>query len=378
MSVVPPDYDRLLQEYVEGSLDPDGRARLTELLAQADLRQAFARDVHNAVLVSSALRGHDASAFASRLSYLLDRQRPSKRAHTIAGIHRGLATRYRVRRWLGGAAAMAAAAMIVLAVCWSHLRVDPALPTMTMVTMDTGSTTTIARVHDGQQVTVPAGSSASARYDDGSALAIDGGSELAFSSTAGAKRISVQSGALRAIINKQQAPLVVVTPQAEVTVFGTVFALVVDTRATRIVMEAGEVRMTRLADHASIAVASGFTCETGTGADLPLVAKRTAPSEPDPMVGDAVGVVSGILVRCDRTQDLSSPEAWQRLVAASGARDEQVAQLIWSTVRAHLWLDRAPPIAVGAGEPDDPFEMFNAYGYGSTAMTAAATEGLAR
>jgi hypothetical protein len=86
------------------------------------------------------------------------------------------------------------------------------------------------------------------------------------------RRLILSSGLLRADVRPQppDRPLVVVTPQAEIVVLGTCFRVAaVPATATEVETEAGTVRLTRLADGASV--------------DVPAGSSALAAATPDPM-----------------------------------------------------------------------------------------------
>jgi ferric-dicitrate binding protein FerR (iron transport regulator) len=73
------------------------------------------------------------------------------------------------------------------------------------------------------------------------------------------KRIALDQGLLTADVKKQPAgqPLVIVTPHAEARVLGTRFTLAVKGDSTRLDVQEGRVRLTRLSDKSSVDVSAG-------------------------------------------------------------------------------------------------------------------------
>ncbi|MFC5050432.1 FecR domain-containing protein [Rubritalea spongiae] len=84
--------------------------------------------------------------------------------------------------------------------------------------------------------------------DDPSTLILKQNTELKVTANNGSKRIILQRGSLLCDIAKQpsEAPLIVQTPQAEITVLGTRFILSSDQEQTQIVMEKGSVNFKAL------------------------------------------------------------------------------------------------------------------------------------
>jgi ferric-dicitrate binding protein FerR (iron transport regulator) len=98
------------------------------------------------------------------------------------------------------------------------------------------------------------------RFDDGTALALCGDSELEFSDD-GQKRLALKSGSLSVDARPQptRRPMIVRTQTAEIEVVGTIFSLSADLQATQLSVESGRVRMRRLADGKSVDVAESQT-----------------------------------------------------------------------------------------------------------------------
>jgi ferric-dicitrate binding protein FerR (iron transport regulator) len=95
------------------------------------------------------------------------------------------------------------------------------------------------------------------------------------------RRLILSAGLLRADVRPQppNRPLVVVTPQAEIVVLGTCFRVTaVPATATEVETEAGTVRLTRLADGASVDVPAGSSALAVATADP--MAVRPIPQVP--------------------------------------------------------------------------------------------------
>ena len=85
-------------------------------------------------------------------------------------------------------------------------------------------------------------------------------------------------------------------------------------------------------------------------------------------------VVGGIVVVSDKTEDLSSFEAWKAAVIRDGMTDEQKVLAAWETTVKFRHHDSSPSEHLGLadGGTVDAFKLFNVYGYcgGSSAQTA--------
>ncbi len=148
------------------------------------------------------------------------------------------------------------------------------------------------------------------------------------------RRLILSAGLLRADVRPQPPgrPLTVVTPQAEIAVLGTCFRVAaVPATATEVETEAGTVRLTRLADGASVEVPAGSAA--------------LAAADPDPMAVRPVPQVPATpRTRCDFLGAAAltfSPDG-ARLLAAAPRRG---AVLDVQTGRPV-----APPVAFGASK----------------------------
>ena len=93
------------------------------------------------------------------------------------------------------------------------------------------------------------------RFADGTELALASDTELAFADD-GQKRLRVESGAVSAQVRPQPPgrPLLIRTSTAEMQVVGTIFSIATQPESTRLEVESGAVKMTRLADGQSVEV----------------------------------------------------------------------------------------------------------------------------
>ncbi|MFB3890774.1 MAG: hypothetical protein ACE15C_01995 [Phycisphaerae bacterium] len=111
---------------------------------------------------------------------------------------------------------------------------------------------------------------------------------------------------------------------------------------------------------------------------LCMIAAMAAAQEPtkDPAT---VGIVSHINIVSDKSEDVSSPEAWKKTYIKEGMSDEDKALAIWKTVVKYRHQDGPPDEGVGGGgNVHDPFKTIHVYGYGMCCCAASNIEGLAR
>ena len=94
-------------------------------------------------------------------------------------------------------------------------------------------------------------------------------------------------------------------------------------------------------------------------------------------------VVSHLLLLSDKSEDISSPEAWKKTYIKEGMSEQDKAIAIWKTVVKYRHQDNPPGEGL-EGNPDqksnvhEPFKTFHVYGYGMCCCAAADIEGLAR
>jgi hypothetical protein len=91
-----------------------------------------------------------------------------------------------------------------------------------------------------------------------------------------------------------------------------------------------------------------------------------------------VGVVSHIKVLSDRTEDVSSLEAWKKSFIKQGMTDEQKAIAIWKSSWMFVYQDPPPVEYLHEGCVHDVIKEFNVYGYGMCCCASARVEQLAR
>ncbi len=97
------------------------------------------------------------------------------------------------------------------------------------------------------------------KYPDGTRVEIGPETTIRFPENARGKAIFVAQGTLNATVAKQAAgrPMILATPHSEATVLGTTLALRVAADSTRLQVQEGRVRFTRLEDKTSIEVTAG-------------------------------------------------------------------------------------------------------------------------
>ena len=114
-----------------------------------------------------------------------------------------------------------------------------------------------ARLGEGSLTVEGAASSAVVKFRDGSELTLAGDAELSFSDQ-GQKRLTLRRGAFSADVCPQTAgrPMVIRTPAAEAEVLGTKFSISAAAEQSTLSVDTGRVRLRRLADGATVEVAS--------------------------------------------------------------------------------------------------------------------------
>ena len=90
-----------------------------------------------------------------------------------------------------------------------------------------------------------------------------------------------------------------------------------------------------------------------------------------------VGVVSHVLVLSDKSEDISSPEAWKKTYIKDGMSEQEKAIAIWKTVVRYRTQDD-PPNELITDNVHDPLKVFHVYGYGMCCCASSNVEGLAR
>jgi hypothetical protein len=98
-----------------------------------------------------------------------------------------------------------------------------------------------------------------------------------------------------------------------------------------------------------------------------------------PVVAAEPAVVSHVTVTSDKTEDVSSLEAWKRSFIKEGMTDEQKAMAVWQSVVKFRHQENPPDEYLESStHPHDPIKDFNVYGYGQCCCASANLENLAR
>ena len=94
---------------------------------------------------------------------------------------------------------------------------------------------------------------------------------------------------------------------------------------------------------------------------------------------EAPGIVSHIKVLSDKSEDVSSPEAWKKTYIKDGMSDQEKAIAIWQTVVKYRH-QATPPneLLQSSGNIHDPIKTINVYGYGQCCCASSNIEGLGR
>ncbi len=126
----------------------------------------------------------------------------------------------------------------------------------------------VAKLFAGQGVETN-GRGAVIRYDDGTRIELSPQTQVRSVEVAGGKRLFAARGSIVADVAKQPAdqPMVIRTSEGEARVVGTKFTLAVRDGSTRLEVEKGRVRLTRLIDKKSAEVAAGQYAVTSAGED---------------------------------------------------------------------------------------------------------------
>lgn len=118
--------------------------------------------------------------------------------------------------------------------------------------------------------------SATLAYSDGTRLSLVGSTSLTMSGS-DQKRIVLHSGTLFAAVEPQQRPMLITTPQDEVQVVGTRFALDASTVETDLSVSEGRVRLTRLKDGQTVEVPAGQRVVSNAASELVVEAIPPTP-----------------------------------------------------------------------------------------------------
>ncbi|MBN1676615.1 MAG: FecR domain-containing protein [Kiritimatiellae bacterium] len=249
---------RLISEYLDRAQVPADRARLL-----AELKS-------NPVALAEFVRDADMHA---ELSYLAKERRAVARLRRV----RPAPVPFPFGRVL---AAGAAAVVLIAGAWWMTHRAAPAPPAGPICARLSaagrielrrlGLTRTATGTFElqwGDTLRVVSGRVAQLAFLDNSArLELDAGATVTLRDEGG-KRVALHGGALSASVAAQPTgrPMMFITPEAEAQVLGTRLQLETAAGRTRLAVSEGSVRLTRLADRASVTVAAGQSAVVARG-----------------------------------------------------------------------------------------------------------------
>lgn len=249
---VPPAIAELISAHLDGELAEDGRQRLEAwLVADPSHRRLFLRLVLE----------HQAT---SRCATTLRDQDP-------AGVHRP--GRWRSHSWLAPAA-LAAGLIIALAgglLLWSgrpppaHAGSPDRQPILALASP--AASQLGRRLPSGSTFTVADGEEATLRWEDGSVIRLDSGTQVIIGT---GLSLQVTYGRIMAEIVAQIAgqPARFTTPEAEVTVLGTTLTVASAEGESRVEVSHGQVEVRRRSDGAAVVVGAGTFAVVAPGLEL--------------------------------------------------------------------------------------------------------------
>jgi len=291
------DLDILLTRYFDGSAGEGEVASLERhltsdpaaakaLLSAARQELAF-RDAHGLRLAAGA--APLSVQAAGELEAIADATPATARTETALNETNDNASRWRIRSWRPWA--VAASLLLVAGLVWYVVHPGPANP-LVVHPNTSGSGAAVATVEpagpgvvierDGIATPIDRNTALSAndRLRTGSAgatfsyqaettrVTLGAASVLGISNDSSGKKLDLVAGTVDCEVEKQQPgqALVVATPQARVRVVGTQFRVITNGRLTRIEVGHGAVRVTRLADGATVYVSGGEFVDVGADA----------------------------------------------------------------------------------------------------------------
>ncbi|HTU22556.1 MAG TPA: hypothetical protein VMG10_31245 [Gemmataceae bacterium] len=100
----------------------------------------------------------------------------------------------------------------------------------------------------------------------------------------------------------------------------------------------------------------------------------------DPTVGASIGVVSRVKVLSDKVPDVSSLESWRKSFLKENMTDQEKALAVWRSTVMFQHQEIPPPCEYLTDEEavQDPFKIFNVYGYSLCSVASCDIECLAR
>jgi ferric-dicitrate binding protein FerR (iron transport regulator) len=272
----------LIEAYLDGTLERAGAKTLAGLIRAGGPPAA---EIHRRLeftgLLGQALDTADAEGVARAVGERIDAE--GETAAFARRVERSLPTRRSVRRRATRMPALAAAALVMVALLggWWMAERHGAAASWQVIAAAPGSLilragSSLAALHGLVLVpgdTVQAAGAATLHGADGSSLVLDTGARLAIEAGAGGMRLRLERGELEADIAPQAAhrTVVLVTAQARVEVIGTRFTLDAAPTRTRLDLEHGVVRLTRLSDGAALEMHAN---QTATVADATAFAAQ--------------------------------------------------------------------------------------------------------
>ncbi|PYK01405.1 MAG: hypothetical protein DME23_04160 [Verrucomicrobia bacterium] len=287
------EVETLTQGYLEGSLTPSESPRLLALLKEDPARvKLILANLQTDALIKEVVDQSDWVVRTSTAAALsadeilpailieeIDFSALSASVETLAQPNLPAPQRWRVpsrRTWL----LMAACIAILLSIAF--LLLSPL-----------ESTPRVASVADAQTTVERAGQTLAAskgmRFASGDVLKTDtngtaainfgreqtqielaANTELKILDWKKSKRFELQAGEIKATVARQRwfRAMVVITPQAKVTVLGTEFVLSATTNLTRLEVRKGQVRLMRQSDGKAVQVAAGSYAIAAAGSEL--------------------------------------------------------------------------------------------------------------
>jgi ferric-dicitrate binding protein FerR (iron transport regulator) len=264
----PDDRDQLLLRYLDGNLTAAEGDELDRLLeSDADARSSLREMAMQAVSLADLAREQDLAARRTKPTPTAARPRWWSKG-TLAVVVGLILLVSATTIWLSrGKVEAVTLAQLSGAVSW---------------TAEGGQSQTGLQPGDslrGGTLSVEgAASSAQLVFRDGTTIALCGDSELVLPSQAG-KQLSLRRGSLSADVRPQPSsrPMRIRTPTAEIVVLGTRFYVSSQPVETAISVDAGKVRLRRLADERSVDVTQGQAATASLDVDQPLEAAPLPP-----------------------------------------------------------------------------------------------------
>jgi ferric-dicitrate binding protein FerR (iron transport regulator) len=310
----------LLGKAAAGELTPvEAEALAAALAANPPLADDYAKDARFGALLHAALAGPAARERFERGA--AGRLRAARGGSALLRAVRARTARLAVRdRWarrFAVAVTMAASAAVVLVTLLALLSARPPAPDARPVVDrvagpgEAGGAALAAgaRLDPGASIRTGAGGALVLRFPDGTTLELGGDTTFALEGVLPVKRVALARGVLGADVAPQPAgrPLVLRTPQAQADVLGTRLTLAVRGEATRLDVEEGRVRLTRLSDRRSVEVSAGHGAVAAPGRALEAVPRDAPAPAPDAVPAAVPPTPAGAPATPLRWQPLDEP-----------------------------------------------------------------------